>query len=138
MSLTIPLPRTAMIRAVRMKRKFTTMRDLIIIDWVATVYPGLPCDFGAVVLNWRGALHQESSALLRRLGVNGDDETLMSIRVLTYTANMFKQSSPIDSERQKAKWQMPVPGSTSMNGPYSNAFQVPSYVQCGRPKGDDT
>ena len=33
---------------------------LDIIDWVANVYPGKPCVFGAVVLNWRGALHNAS------------------------------------------------------------------------------
>jgi len=63
---------------------------LDVIDWVAKVFPGLPCELGAVVLNWRGTLHHESSSLLRRLGVSADDETLMSIWVLTYTANMFK------------------------------------------------
>ena len=58
--------------------------------WVAASYPGKPCEFGAVVFNWRGALNLKSSVLLRRLGVSAWDEALLSCRVLTFTANMFK------------------------------------------------
>jgi hypothetical protein len=58
--------------------------------WLAASYPGKTCEFGAVVFNWRGALNLKSSALLRRLGVSARDETLLSCRVLTFTANMFK------------------------------------------------
>lgn len=61
-----------------------------IIEWVKNIFPGSPCELGAVVLNWRGSLHRASSALLRRLGVGAADETLLSVRVLTFTANMFK------------------------------------------------
>ena len=63
---------------------------LDVIDWVDRVYPGKPCVFGAVVLNWRGALHHASSRLLRKMGLSAYDETLMSVRVLTYTANLFR------------------------------------------------
>ena len=66
------------------------MPDLNVIDWVAQVFPGSPCEFGVVVLNWRGVLHHALSSLLRKLGVSAMDETLMSCRVLTYTANMFR------------------------------------------------
>ena len=84
---------------------------LDVIDWVARVFPGLPCEFGAVVLNWRGALHHESSALLRRLGVSADDETLMSIRVLTYTANMFKHHtrSTVNDKRRSGRYPSQAP-----------------------------
>ena len=84
---------------------------LDVIDWVANVYSGLLCEFGAVVLNWRGSLHHASSALLRRLGVSAEDETLLSIRVLTYTATMFKHHarSTVSGKRPRGSQPSQVP-----------------------------
>src|SRR6218665_2001001 len=60
-----------------------------IIEWVSRSFPGKPCRFGAVVLNWRGVIHKSSSDLWDP-GVNISKDTILACRVLSYMANMFK------------------------------------------------
>src|SRR6218665_1753435 len=64
-----------------------------IIEWVARSFPGKPCVFGAIVLNWRGAMCKKSSELLRDLGVSVKEDTIMACRVLSFTSNMFRHHS---------------------------------------------
>src|SRR6218665_1587044 len=106
----LPLVQYDMSGPYRDKVRYYAQFDVI--DWVAKVYPGLPCEFGVGVLNWRGSLHHESSALLRRLGVSAEDETLLSIRVLTYTATMLKHRtrSTMSGKRPRGSQPSQVPG----------------------------
>jgi hypothetical protein len=64
------------------EEKFSYYAIPDVIGWVANVHPEKPCVFGAVVLNWRGAIHHASSRPLCRLGVSAADETLMATCVL--------------------------------------------------------
>jgi len=52
----------------------------------------LPCpvEYSAIVLNWRGAILTESSTLMKKLGIIERDQTILSIRCLTFTSHMHK------------------------------------------------
>jgi len=43
-----------------------------------------------IVVNWRGAIYKRSSEVLKEIGTTMRSQTIIVVRTLTYTANMFK------------------------------------------------
>jgi len=60
-------------------------------SWAKTKIPeGNEVHYQAVVLNWRGALLKESSAVLSAIGIKPYDQIIIEIWTLAFTANMHK------------------------------------------------
>lgn len=64
-----------------------------IVNWVTTNFPDRGIVFEAVVLNWRGAIFHRSTKAMKSWGLTNRDLKLMAVKVLTYTANLYKHFS---------------------------------------------
>jgi len=62
-----------------------------ITQWTRTQYPiAKDVKYGAIVLNWRGALLKESSQVLIEIGIKQYDQIILAVRMLFFTANLHK------------------------------------------------
>lgn len=58
----------------------------------------------SLILNWRGALHKDSTSLLHELGISKDMDEVISCRILSYTANMFRPYQNSTEQGLAAHW----------------------------------
>lgn len=70
-------------------------------SWLEDKLPGRSLIFEAVIINWRGAFHHRSSRALRNLGLTKMDLKIMTVRVLTFTANLYKSFVRSTTRRSK-------------------------------------
>jgi len=87
--LTITSDHVPMSVACNLKIDYYNKEDVL--AWTRAKFPCYPeVAVNAVVLNWRGAVHTDSHELLKALGIHLNDQRILVVRCLTYTANMFK------------------------------------------------
>jgi len=87
--LTITSDHVPMSVACNLKIDYYNKEDVL--TWTRAKFPCYPeVAVNAVVLNWRGAVHTDSHELLKELGIHLNDQRILAVRCLTYTANMFK------------------------------------------------